>query len=404
MSHIFWGATTLGLILSLPAFADAPTCAGEPAAWIGGNAEASDISTSTDAIDATVTVTDAVYLLFRVSADQRVRSEAVPTDDGDTMLTLMTATGDDLAFNDDAPGTLASRIDESLPAGDYCLRVEGYGDHGFDATVRVGRPDHPELIERDDTQIHPCSSNDPAINLTDAVLDAVLADGPVTHELDGSRAQYYRFRLDTDTPLTLRATSDDLDPHMTVFDDYGDEIASNDDADGLNARLDFPDALWSGEYCIGVAAVTPGAGAITLSAETLDMDAYRSDAFRRGNTAPEAGAYPMQELDLTEARETVVLHDGTAQWFTFTLDRPTVLIVKTLGSAVGIDTGLALFDDNGYMLTENDDYDGTNAQIGPIVLNPATYRMALTDVEANGQPTGRTRPVGLAFDRWLRAE
>ena len=53
-------------------------------------------------------------------------------------------------------------------------------------------------------------------------------------------------------------------------------------------------------------------------------------------------------------RQTVVLHDGAAQWLGFDLDQPTVMIVSAYGALVGADPRLVLFAASGAVAGEND--------------------------------------------------
>ena len=49
----------------------------------------------------------------------------VSKDDGDTVLTLFDEAGTQIAFNDDAYGTLQSAIETCLPTGRYYIQIRG---------------------------------------------------------------------------------------------------------------------------------------------------------------------------------------------------------------------------------------------------------------------------------------
>lgn len=383
---------------ALPAAAqDAPSCSGQPALWLGGLAEESDVSTAGRMLSLSMSTTDATspYAMIRVTgAMQPLRIEAMS--DGDPALRLETPDGDLLAENDDAVG-LNARIEQTVGPGDYCIRLLAVGQPRITATVAVTTPDLPPLLTGPvDTTIAPCLPDTPARDL----------DGPLPRQATtGGAVEYLRFTLDQPAPVTLRATSGDLDPNMILFDDQGNQVAANDDADGLNARLDFPSGL-VGAHCLGVAPISAGEGRIEVSLAALDRDAYLRDAHRRGELPPPLdGTVPMQRIDIAATPETVVLHDGTAQWLVLTLDRETVLIVTAHGSLVGVDSKLALFGPSGGLVAQDDDGSGTvDARIGPVVLAPGDYRLAVTDVNRPDQAGAPIRPVGLVFERFQRVE
>lgn len=392
---------------------DGPACGGQPAPWIGGDRAGSDIGTAGGPVvlGMTSTAEDSPYAVFTISGEATaIRLEARST--GDPMLRLQTLDGDLIDENDDAPGTLNSRIETTLASGDYCVQLVPVGDPAMMAEVQLSTPAMaPLLAPQDDMAggasgaIAPCTPGTEAVQLAEGPLEPVL---PLRAETGGVLS-YHRFTLGEPAGLTLRAESETLDPHMALFDATGRQIGANDDADGLNARLDFPSPLAAGDYCLGVAPLSDGEGVITVSAEALDRDSFLTAAYHRGEIAPPLGGdHPMLTLELPRDRETVVLHDGTAQWMRFGLDRQTMLVVSAHGALTGIDTKLALFGPTGAVLAANDDSgETTDSRLGPVLLEPGQYRLALTDIAGMGGPAGRPgaiRPVTLVFERFLRAD
>lgn len=389
--------------LPLHAQEPAPLCSGEPAEWL---AEA-DLSAAEAPLQAEGR-TDAStrpWFAFRTTDEMTsLRLEAEAVGSGDPSLVLATPDGEILAENDDAAGTLNSRIETSVGPGTYCLRLVPVGEPLMTARVQAGRANQPALLaEPVDMTIAACTAETEATALAEGPLDAALASGKVEHQA-GAGVEYLRFALGAPTSVTLRAVSEGLDPHVKLYDAAGALVAENDDADGLNSRLDFLTPLAAGDYCLGVAALSPGEGTITVSAEALDREGFLRTAWRKGEMPPPEGAWPVQAVDLTKVRDTVVLHDGAAQWLGFSLEGPSVLVVDAYGQAVGVDSKLALFGAAGQLVAENDDANGgTDAQL-LVRLEPGQYRLAVMDVNRLDQPGAPIRPIGLVFERYERVE
>lgn len=376
-------------------------CSGQPAQWLGGSPEASDITTTQAplSLSMTTSATANPYAIFRVTGDmQALRLEA--RSQADPALRLETPEGDLLAENDDAVG-LDSRIEQSVGPGDYCVMLMPIGAPDMTATVALSRPEMPALLaDPVDTTLTACLPDTPAEAWAEGPAEAAL---PLRREVGGNAVSHLRFTLSQGTPLTLRATSEALDPHMALYDGTGLQIAANDDADGLNARLDFPAGL-SGAFCLAVAPITAGEGVIAVTAEALDRDSYLRDAWRRGELAPGRDSdFPMQDIDLTTTSETVVLHDGSAQWLRFSLGAETALRISAHGQLVGVEPRLALFGADGGVAAQSESLmTGQPVAMGPVVLAPGEYRLAVTDLNRIDQTGAPIRPVGLVFERFER--
>jgi hypothetical protein len=384
--------------------AEGPVCSGQPARWLGGTAEGSDISTAEEPIRMVLQATDNdnPYVAFRISADtENIRAEAQERN-GDPSIILSTMDGRRLARNDDSNGTLSSQVNEYMRRGDYCLQLVPVSGSEVEATMQVSTSDmEPLIAEPEDVRISSCR---PTPEMP-ALFEGDPATGlPNSIQTEGG-VDYMRLSLTEETPMSLRAQSTSLDPRMELFDANGQRIAENDDADELNSRLDFPTGLPAGEYCLGVAPVSPGHGVINVSASFLDPATVLAEAYRKGDLPPSSDSdYPMQQLDLKAEKSIVVLSDGNAQWFSFEVDEQSVLVIHAYGSTLGADTRLTLFGSNGATIGTNDDAnETTDAQLGPIVLPADTYRMALTDLN-NGGDSRTMRPVSLVFETYQKVE
>ncbi|MDO5704790.1 MAG: hypothetical protein Q4G49_06895 [Paracoccus sp. (in: a-proteobacteria)] len=397
-------------------------CGGETASWIGGSAAQSD-ATAGAALQTEAPLSSGArtVVAFRVTAaDQPLRIEAVPAGrSGDPAIEVLDAAGTGVADNDDFGDSLASRIEQALPAGDYCLVIEALsGQDGAVGNIQIATTDAVPLGDAADEgagydegeiasgAIATCLPETPAIALDPALLNRdTLSGGPLRMVLDMSPSpEYLRFSVDQTVPLTLRANSNSLDPVMTLFGAQGEQLQSNDDSDeGLNARLDFPAGLPVGDYCIGVTAYESGAGQIELVAETFDEAALLRGAYDRGEMAPPRdGSIEVVTLNLDEARETVALVGTKARWFRFSVDRRMAVMISGFGGGSDTDAMLMLFASGRQKVAENDDTGGSlNPQVGPVVLEPGEYDLALRLHGGEGAGMMAMRPVQLVFERFL---
>ncbi|MGL5010088.1 MAG: hypothetical protein ACRC6I_09410 [Paracoccaceae bacterium] len=387
-----------------------PVCAGVASTWIGGTAEGSVVGTDSAPLvqQASASASQVPVFAFRIDgAAQETRIEAAAVAGGDPYITLTAPDGRILVENDDYGGGLNAQAVSLLEPGDYCVRLSSVGGEAISATVQVSRTDQTALLpEAADTTIAACLPSTEKTPLADGPLGAALAAGRVSRDI-GSGVAYLGFDLAEEASLTLRAESEMLDPQIKLYDGAGVLLAENDDADGLNARLDFLTALPPGSYCLAAGPLSAGEGTVNVSVETLDRDSYLRGAWRRGELAPPEGAdYPVQAIDLAKEKETMMLHDGAAQWLAFDIPEETVLIVSSFGQLTGADTRLTLFGASGIPVATADDSEaGLDAKLGPVVLGAGRYRLAVMDVgSTEGATGGPIRPIGLVFERFTRVK
>lgn len=372
-------------------------CGSMIAPWLGGNA--GDISAAP--LQESIQASGAQTRAFRITDPSAVRIEARTNGDGDPSVRLFDGDGSELGYNDDMERSLNAQFQTELSPGDYCVTVNDTADM-MDVTVQVGLQEQAALNESSDLACGPMTEKRA---FGDGPVDAALANGPVVADSSASRNAYLRMTLNEATAMSLRATGDgNVDPQIALFDAAGQMIGSNDDADGRNARLDFSPNLPAGEYCIGVGSVSDANGTIKVSAQKLDPMEYLRQAHARGELPPMDDSYPTQPLEFT-GKSQVVLQGSTANWFRFDIDSRSVIAIRTLGSISGVDTKLALFDAEGSLVQEADDDDNSrNASFAPLLLQPGSYMLALTDVGTLGQSGTPMRPVGLVAEKFISAK
>ena len=212
-------------VLAGPALAQATDCGGigAGAGWIGGSAEASDVSTAGAALSAPgllVPPSGNVVVLFTVSAAGEVRLEAQPAPGGDPVIELYDASGGLVVTDDDSGGNFASRIETLLQPGDYCLATRGFGGAPLTAEVRVGRLEHEAATQGlaggflppggglfDGplfVGIDPCLPETAAQPLADGPMDALLGQGGASAVNTISQVPYYRFELAQPQAISIR--------------------------------------------------------------------------------------------------------------------------------------------------------------------------------------------------------
>ncbi len=205
----------------------------------------------------------------------------------DPMLGLYDAQGNELASNDDAGGTLNSRLAYVAAAdGHVFVEARTFADQGAGAyTLRA----EASAVPADD------AGNDAATRAR------VRAGRPVNGmiEFEGDSDWY---RLDARAGNTYRITltsaeGDDglADPLLQVFDAEGNQLAYNDDDDGLNSGLDFVPTRNGPVYVVAGAFGDYSSGAYTLNvaASRLPADPAAAGTNTRARVAighPATGA------------------------------------------------------------------------------------------------------------------
>lgn len=400
-----------GPVLAQDTLSETETCGAAQVQWLAPDEDGQDISASQTALSAEVQVMagQSAVLAFRTTAQtQGLRVEALSAQ-GDPAISLLTEDGDTIAENDDTPASLNSSLEAAVGPGVYCVALRSVDNAAMTATVQVSRSEQVALLTDSGSgsaSIAACTADTPATALAEGAIDEHLAQGPISRTWDGTQTGYYTFTLSRPTPVTVKASSPTLDSYLKLFDSDGGLISENDDAEGLNARLDFVDPLEPGQYCIGAAALSAESGALSVSIETLDPERFLREAYAKGELGPpDDGSYPVRTVDLARQGQVVILHEGRTQWLGFDLDQPTVVIIAASALPGGADPKLVLFTTTGAFQGENDDVDGgINARLGPILLQPGRYHLGVVDVGRNDGTRGPIRPVSMVFERFLRAD
>lgn len=391
--------TALAVILmgAGSASAQAVSCGGigDGAAWIGGDAASSDVSTSQGPLllsGVTVPANGQAVALFSVSEQASFRVEAAGSDPfGDTVLEVYDEAGVLVVTDDDSGGNLASRAEVPLPVGQYCLAARGFGGSSIAADLQVGRLEHEALTEGlagsfSDTNdlppfvgVEPCLPGTEAVALGNGALDGALATGGVLATNTISGAPYYRFTLTTPQSLSVTAENPSADPYIYIFDGTGALLAENDDFDGLNSRVDFTSPLAAGTYCIGMRSLSDPNVPVTVAVAAFDAEAALVAEYASGDVAPPLnGSYPVIDLGAlpNQSIRDAQVTGGQATFYAMEIDAPGLLLINA-DDVRDSDPVITFFDAGGTMIAQNDDSNGTFDSELVVRVEPGRYTLGV---------------------------
>ena len=180
----------------------------------------------------------------------------------DSYLRLFSAAGLQLAFNDDAAGSMDSALTFVAPAtGTYYVGVSGYGNSAYapltgGGAVAGSTGAYEVTMARRTAPLEPNDSLVQATAVTPvagaARFEAVIGDGAYgSGDVDLFRVSLAAGQQLT-AGITARTTGSALDSYLRVFDATGRELVSNDDFGGsLDSSLTYTAAA-AGAYFVGV--------------------------------------------------------------------------------------------------------------------------------------------------------
>lgn len=176
--------------------------------------------------------------------------------DADPYITLYDGMGNYLAENDDYDG-LNSRLDMTFPltAGDYCIEMRALSDNSLPITVTVTGYDPAEaqsiLYARGEAS-PPLDGSHPVVQLG-TLGTRLRQDAQMT-----SQATWYAFDIDQAGLVLIEAISNGIgDPIAYLYDDFGRQIAMNDD-NGQTLDSLITARVLPGTYLLGVRHLSDG--------------------------------------------------------------------------------------------------------------------------------------------------
>ncbi|TQS71815.1 ABC transporter substrate-binding protein [Rhodobacteraceae bacterium] len=375
------------------------------AQWIGGDADASDISTRDNYGEQTASVAGgSTYVaMFALSDAASVRIEAADRGNGDPTLSLLNAEGTEIGSDDDSGGNGAARLETELEAGAYCAVVRGYNETSLNAFVRIGRTEMEALTPGADAASGNADATPDQVrqNCENGPDLGVLGEAPLTQNSSASQTPFARFTLDAAKAISITATNSEADPTLTLLDANGGMLAENDDFSGLNSRIDQSTPLDAGSYCVNVGAISDPALPIAVEVSLYDEAAALQALYKLGEAAPplDGTVVPVADLGVLQNRLHRDVQLGSdAQWFKVTFEEPSLILAEANSVGGKGDPWMVLYDDLGRQIALNDDNgSSTDAQISARVL-AGTYMIGVKQVQ------DRSGFVRLLMERFIAAE
>jgi hypothetical protein len=194
----------------------------------------------------------------------------------DPLLNIYSASGEPIAGNDDANGSLNSALNYvPQAAGEVFVEARGFSDEAagpYTLNVTAG-PVPPDDAGND-------ASTRAQVTAGRAITGSLESEGDV---------DWYRLRARTNQryTITLNGGQDSgqlPDPLLRVIDGEGNEIASNDDHEGLNSMVEFTPSA-NGDYYIEAGAFggqATGSYTLNVTGARAPTDNMSGDSLTRG--------------------------------------------------------------------------------------------------------------------------
>jgi len=406
---LFFGAAAIALLMGAPALAQTA----DPAGDASTTARATDGAT----IEGEVSQGEDVdWYRLRVEQGRRysLSLDGVANAEGaamDPVLSVYDSAGNQLAFNDDTNGFNAALAYAPAQSGDVFIEARAYSS---DETGRYRLAISSADIPADD------AGND--ISTRNRVNTGRTVNGQIEYEGD---ADVYRLSARTGNRYTISLNGGGEsalgDPFLRVLDSDGNELAVNDDFEGLNSQIVFtPQA--NGDVFIEARAygdAYTGGYALNVASTRVPNDGLSADRNTRGriNVGNEINGALETETDQDWYR--VRLEDG--QSYRFTLrgagDTPVGDPLLRLHNAAGEE--VAVDDDGGGNLNSYLEFTAptsgnyflaaqafANAYTGSYTLSARAGDIpadASTDVELSAEGDYREGEIAPVGDRdWYR--
>lgn len=169
----------------------------------------------------------------------------------DPILTIFDPAGNWLAQNDDFDG-LNSRIDMAnpLPAGQYCIQLDLYGERNVPITVTAKEYDAQEVL----MNLYSRGEASPPLDGSYPVEHLGVLETRERQDLNiNSGAVWYSFDVPEGGLVLVEAIAQgNGDPVLYMYDDLGRQVGYNDDAGGGSLNSLLTTRVQAGTYLVAV--------------------------------------------------------------------------------------------------------------------------------------------------------
>jgi len=255
-------------------------------------------------------------------------------------------------------------LEDDDGGNDYNARIDILAQRGSSYLVKL------RAYESESGPFRIMSSFTPLTNAVELRIGS-----PLSGNLSSGQKQLYSIRT-TQAGLYTVETTGDTDTYLEAYDSSFSFIASDDDGgEDYNALIGvFAEANKVYYFILrGYNSDESGPYGISASFESVNTGSANNTSRSTAVT-----------INLGEAIPVFFTTSGQTRWFVYQTSRAVTFVVQTRGN---MDTVLCLYDNNGNLLDENDDYsdDSYNALISTR-LNAGTYYI---EVKTFGGGTGR---------------
>ncbi|HVU12834.1 MAG TPA: PPC domain-containing protein [Phototrophicaceae bacterium] len=312
----------LGLIASVPAFAQSGAATEEAGTITVGQTVTGTLTTTHPSASYTLTGTAGEAISIHLTSDTF-----------DAYLVLEDANGTSLVENDDSDGTNAAISSFSLPSdGDYTIVAESYGQ--YDGTG--------------------AETGDFTLTVTEQQVNRIEYSQTIQDQLttDAYSKDYTFSGQEGDTIVATESSTDsNFDSYLYLLDSTGSQLTSNDDSgSSLDAAI--------GPY------VLPSTGTYTLRASTIDENTT-------GAFTLTLSKIDVASLQYDQATQVSFTPNDTAKYFTFDATAGDIVTITADDNEGGtFDTSLTLNDPTNYQVTTDDN--------GGPGLDPEIFQQLIT--------------------------
>ncbi len=298
-----------------------------------------------DTIDGTLTDSEPAFVYtLSGEANETVRISLI-SEDFDPYLVLQDADGHLIDTDDDSAGNFDSRITIVLPAaGDYRIIAQSFAYYNNSGAATGAYTLSVETVETRRIEY----TQEITAELTTAEL-----------------AADYQFTGEAGDSVVIRLNSPIFDTYLTLLDDSGFDLMSNDDSGGtLNSQIGPYELPYTGAYTIQVNSFSRSA----TGEYTLSVDKVALEPIAYGDVV---------ELEITER--------GGTFFYSFEGNMGEVVNIYAEGTGV-VDTDLALTDPYNYTLISDQNSGRRNDPeiVDYVLTSTGTHTIVLDVVSGTG--------------------